>query len=208
MVRAAQLGAVRQHRRLLMDTEGTRWFNALVQYASQQDTEDPLPPRASLNPAEEAQCQIIGGSLIDWIRREGPRLIAERAALAHLTHVEKDPFVVFTSTRPGLVAARKILHSSGRILSLHPDAFATWSRTSPDPEFKWHLHYWSYFEEDLPLDLIPKANLYRLDGHESHWLHREGTMCGVRFGRGSDHLWKWDGVTPVLLEEGFSEWLS
>ena len=56
--------------------------------------------------------------------------------------------------------------------------------------------------------MAKKVENYPIGSGESYWLHKEGTMCGESFGRGGDHLWKWNGSQPVLLEESINQWVS
>jgi hypothetical protein len=121
---------------------------------------------------------------------------------------EKEPFIVFTSEQPGLVAAREILEDeSERIAFLYPTEFVEWNKSHPDENFRWHVHTWSFF---APLDseTKKKATQYPLAAGETYWLHKEGTMCGPLFGRGGDHLWKWNGNEPELLQECLNQWVS
>lgn len=191
-----------------MNEQATKWFDGLLTFSAECRKRLPLMARADLSTAEEMQCRIIGGSLLAWLQKYGPRLLQERAVFAGLENWEKDPFIVFTSDRAGLVAASEILEESPpRIAFLHPDEFASWTNTHPDAEYRWHVHMWSFFEP-LDADTAKRAEKFPLQLGETYWLHREGTMCGQLFGRGGDSLWKWNGTEPTLLEEGFSLWVS
>ena len=191
-----------------MKTEGTKWFKDLKAYIAECHVRRPIMDRDNLSAAEELQCQIIGGSLNSWLRKYGPPLLQERAMLCDVGGWEKDPFVVFTSEQPGLVAAREILEDDpGTIAWLNPTEFEDWNQIQPDKDYKWHVHRWSFFAPMDP-ETKKKAELYPLVAGESYWLHKEGTMCGPLFGRGGDHLWKWDGREPVLLQECINQWVS
>ena len=191
-----------------MKQEGTDWFEGLNAYVAECRKKSPIQDRQDITTAEEMQCRIIGGSLISWLREHGPRLLQERAMFADIEKWEKDPFVVFTSEQPGLVAAREILEgNSGAITFLYPAEFEDWKKLQPDNEYRWHVHMWSFF---TPLDsaTVEKAQQYPLVPGESYWLHKEGTQCGPLFGRGGEHLWKWDGNKPVLFQECLNQWVS
>jgi len=191
-----------------MKEEGTNWFDGLKAFVAACRASRPLLNREDLSTAEEMQCRIIGGSLITWLQKHGPRLLQERAVLAGLENWEKDPFIVFTSEQPGLVAGREILDDGpSTIAFLYPDEFTEWLKYHPDPEYRWHVHTWSFF---APLDVETgrRAKKFSLAAGESYWLDKEGTMCGQLFGRGGDHLWKWDGNEPVLLQEFINQWVS
>ena len=77
----------------------------------------------------------------------------------------------------------------------------------PDSDFRWHVHTWSFFAP-LDADTAKKAEKFQLSAGESLRLHKEGTMCGKLFGRGGDHLWKWNGQELELLEECVNIWVS
>lgn len=191
-----------------MKQEGTNWFDGLKAFATSCRVKHPLIDRGDLSTADEMQCRIIGGNLISWLNEHGARLLEERAVLADLKGWEKDPFIVFTSEQPGLVAAREIIEdASDTIVFLRPAEFSEWLKDHPDKEYCWHVHTWSYFAP-LGAETEKKADEYILEAGESYWLHKEGTMCGQLFGRGSDHLWKWNGKEPELLQEALDQWVS
>ena len=191
-----------------MKAEGRKWYGGLKRFVSECRAKRPVVDREDLSAFEEIQCRIIGGSLIAWLREHGPRLIQERAVEAELQNFEKDPYIVFTSESPGLVAAREILRKGpANIVSLFPNEFSDWLNDHPDPDYRWHIHTWSFFAP-VDVETAKKAEKYHCSEGESLWLHKEGTMCGQLFGRGGDHLWKWNGREPELLEEGMNQWVS
>ncbi len=191
-----------------MKREGIEWFDQLVKDSLDFRSKKPLPARETLSPAEEMQCRIIGGSFISWLEHQGPRLLQEREVLSKLQEWEKDPFIVFTSDKPGLIAAREILDgNSDRFAFLFPKEFKKWEACHSDNEYQWHIHTWSFFTT-LDKASLKRTSEYPLAPGETFWLHQEGTMCGQLFGRGGDHLWKWDGENFVLLQEGFNQWVS
>jgi hypothetical protein len=127
---------------------------------------------------------------------------------AELQNFEKDPYIVFTSDSSGLVAAREILSKGpANIVFMYPDEFTEWLKKNPDSDYRWHIHTWSFFG---PVDeeTEKEAEKYQCSEGESLWLHKEGTMCGNLFGRGGDHLWKWNGRDAELLEEGMNQWIA
>ena len=84
------------------------WQSALTEHFDRECSAHPLPERAQLSKAEEYQCRSLGGTLIVWLERHGPRLLQEREVLRRSFEVESDPAIVFTSTVPDLVAAKQI----------------------------------------------------------------------------------------------------
>ena len=191
-----------------MKDEGQEWFNELRQFIQECRAERPIAEREALSLMEEMQCRIIGGSLISWLQQYGPSMIQERAVLSKMQGWEEDPFIVFTSDQPGLVAASEILEDAEELVAfLFPDELDQWLEGHPDPDYTWHIHTWSFFAP-VDEDLAEEAAEYPVSEGESLWLHKGGTYCGQLFGRGGDHLWKWDGQEFTLLHEGLRSWVS
>ena len=191
-----------------MKADEKKWFSGLRRFIRECREKHPIPLRNDLSNEQEIQCRIIGGSLIAWLREHGPRLIQERAVEAELQNFEIDPYILFTSDSPGLVAAREILSKGpSNIVFLYSDEFNEWLKKNPDSDYRWHIHTWSFFAP-IDEDTAKKAKKYPCSRGESLWLHKEGTMCGQLFGRGGDHLWKWNGREPKLLEEGMNQWVA
>ena len=191
-----------------MHETGSRWFADLRRFAGTCREQNPLPCRERLTPDAEIQCRIVGGSLIAWLERHGPLLLRERAAVCALEQLERDPFIVFTSDVAGLVAADEIVGGGhNRIATLLTGEFDAWRSENPDPAYRWHIHTWSCFSEPEDADLV-NVPPHLLQRDETYWLHKEGTMTGRLCGRGGDHLWKWNGVEPVLLKECLNQWVA
>ncbi len=191
-----------------MNEAGTKWFDDLKSHVSECRRHRSFACRDSLSLVEEMQCRIIGGSLIGWLNTYGPRLLQERSVLAAHQGWEKEPFVIFTSEEAGLIAANEILAGSISTMAfMYADEFSSWATSHPDIDFRWHVHTWSFFAA-LDAVTLQRAARYPLLEGENYWLHREGTVCGPLFGRGGDHLWKWNGEVPMLLEECFNQWSS
>jgi len=170
------------------------WQSALTEHFDRECSAHPLPERAQLSKAEEHQCRLLGGTLVVWLERHGPRLLQEREVLRHSFEVESDPAIVFTSTVPGLVAAKQILDPRRvSIFYFLADAFTSFLSRHPDTN---------------PDTLARAVAKHKLRSTERFWLHRESSMLAQLFGPGGDHLWKWNGRKPTLLEEGFNAWVS
>lgn len=131
----------------------------------------------------------------------------ERALLARMAGVDPDPCIVFTSDLPGMVAAHQILgDDQDAVMWLGLDEFTSWIESNND-EFVYHIHFASHFVNPPVSELVVKAKeQYPIDGGADYWQHREQTMWAPLAGRGADHLWKWDGSEPELLEEAFATW--
>jgi hypothetical protein len=93
--------------------------------------------------------------------------------------------------------------------TLLQDELDTFLRQVEDPGYRWHVHAWSVFPEVVAPAFEAKARAkYPIPDGCSYWQHSEGTMWAVNAGRGVDHLWRWDGLTPELLEEALTHWVA
>ena len=165
-----------------MNHEGQEWFDQLTSATQEFRKEIPMPTREELNEPEEWQCRITGSSLVNWLDNVGDNILQERSMFCKLKEIEPDPFLVFTSNRPGLVAINQIVGVGNERIVF---------RDQIDTEFQQQA------EEQFP---IPQGS--------SYWQHSEGTIWAQLAGRGGDHLWKWDGNEPELLEEAFTQWVT
>ena len=172
------------------------WFYGLRQFIADSHVKRPIVDREVLSAGQEMQCRIIGGSLISWLEKHGPRLLQEPAVFAGIEDWEKDPFIVFTSEQRGLVAAREILEGGPMTEAfLYPREFADLLKRHPDLGYRWHVHTWSFFTP-VNAETANKARKYPIGPGESYWLHKEGTMSGALFGRGGDHGGNGTGKPP------------
>jgi hypothetical protein len=170
----------------------------------------PLPSRDALTPAQEWHCRIVGSTLLKWLRQVGPRFLQERAVMCKLLEIDRDPVIVFTSDIPGLVAAQEIVGPDHeRVVFLLEEEYKAAPLLAADPNYKRHAHVWSFFRPEVEPGFAAKARAKHPipDGY-SYWQHSEGTMWAVNAGRGGDHLWRWDGHKPELLEEAMSQWVA
>lgn len=192
-----------------MTPQSQAWSRELREFISDRRRKRPYRDRSKFRDDEEWHYRIIGGGIISWLRHCCPYFMRERAFFADLRKFEKDPTIVFTSNEPGLVAAREILGDDfSGILSLYPTEYASWLKKRPDDNFQWHIHTWSYFSK-LDKETLAKAQKnHRISSGESYWLEKEGTMHGELAGIGADHLWKWNGKKPILIEGAINQWVS
>lgn len=184
------------------------WRAHLARFVARSRARKPIPSRASLSLAEEHQCRIIGGALLAWLESNGPAAIADRNAHARAMPFAfkplTSPTIVLILDRPGLVAAAEILADKPpNIFFLESSPFQRFKRSHPDDEFDHHIVYRSCF-----LPEPTQLEQYPLMEGEEFWIHEESTTLGPLSGRGVQHLWKWDGHQPTLLEEGFGGWIS
>ena len=195
---------------MLQPSNKQDWQSSLAVHFDLECSSNPLPEREQFSKAEGHQCRLLGGILIEWLNRHGPKLLQERDVLRHGLEVEGDPAVIIVSSVPGLVAAKEILDPRpASIFYFLPDAFTSFLSRHPDPTFQWHIVYSSSFSEHLDTETSARAVAkHKLRSTERFLLHSESTMLAQRFARGGDHLWKWNGRKMTLLEEGFNSWVS
>jgi hypothetical protein len=186
------------------------WMAQFRQHAEECRASVPLPSRDTLTPAEEWRCRIIGSSLLRWLRETGPRFLQERAVMHKILEIDRNPFIVFTSDMPGLVAAQEIVGADHEQVGfLLEDEHAAWPPQLVDPDYRWHVHVWSLFRPKMAQEFEAEARArYPIAAGCDYWQHGKGTMWAVSAGRGVDYLWQWDGHEPALLEEAFSHWVS
>lgn len=190
--------------------EKQSWQSSLSAYFDLEYHARPLPARESLSHEQEWQCRILGGAIYNWLQKYGGPLLREREMLRESMNVESEPIIVLTANMPGLVAACEILaQKPDSIFYFSPEAFQLFLETNPDKGFCWHVEYTNILEESLSeKNLSRAAEQFPIKDAERYWLHREVSTLGRLFARGGEHLWKWDGEKPVLLEEGFNMWVS
>lgn len=180
------------------------WFETLRERAAAAH----LPERSELTAAEEAQCRIVGGAFIAWFHDAGRFFVSQRAALANVTGQHGEPAIVLVSNAPGLVAAREIFaESENRPFAVTPQIYASVVQRA-DPEFRWHIQVASYFRVATGEFAKRARQRFLLREGEVFWEHYEATISGPLAAQGGSHLWKWNGVEPELLEEGFETWVS
>ena len=181
------------------------WSAALKEYDTERRQQQPIPDRASLSEEEEWHCRVIGGEFIRWNQRHLSDILGERIALSSMKF-DPDPLIVFTSTMPGLVAAKEIVPDppSNLVYLLHEE-FQSWEKQHPVDEFRWYIHHWSYFR-NMDGELLKRTKAEYPDIAPSEFrIHTCGDLWAEQAGVEGDHLWRWDGNQMELLEEAFSQ---
>ncbi|HYF36972.1 MAG TPA: hypothetical protein VD994_16865 [Prosthecobacter sp.] len=158
---------------------------------------------------QELQCRVLGGNLIQWLQKWGPRLIQERNIVSWKEGTDKEPLVVVTTDVPGLVAANEILRGKmDQILYCRKAELLKFKTQHPDPDFLLHCELNLYFEK---LDAEEEAKLrdtYHLPPDVRIAVQAEASILGPLFARGGRHLWDFSGDGPKLIEEAFETWIS
>jgi len=179
------------------------WFRKLKSHTENYRAANPIPDRKSLSRSQVLQLHIIKGSLLFLLNNLS-------AAISARKDIKKSgPCIIFTSHDAGLAAANEIKQvRKFYIISLYPEELNSFLQLFPDTEHKHHVHIWSHFLEEQENKTTMFAKRFPLNNMEKYWLHAEGIMCGPLLGRGTEHLWSWDGMRPKLLKKNFRHWAS
>ena len=180
------------------------WLQEIKNHTANCRASRPTPGQDSLSWPQIIQLHIIKGSLLSWVNNLPPAI----SSVPHLQTGHKY-CIVFTSTCPGLVAAEEITRGKNLPwVSLYPEELNNFLQCYPDNGYTYHLHIWSHFLEELDSETIKIAARYPISGKEKYWLHIEGVMQGQKLGRGTEHLWSWNGSQPSLLKKNLFHWAS
>jgi len=180
------------------------WLRSIDHHANKCRAVRPIPARNGLSRSQVLQFHIIKGSLLHRLEQSPATFFPSRDERDNHAYC-----IVFTSSIPGLVAAREISQETHLpIVSLFPEEMRSFLQLCPDPEHKHHVHIWSHFLEKLDSQTARFAKRYPLRDNESYWLHVEGILCSPQRKRGTEHLWSWDGVRPKLLKKNLFHWAT
>ena len=180
------------------------WLQEMKNHAANCRSSRPIPGRDDLSWPQTLQLHIIKGSLLSWINN-----LPSSLSPGPDRQTGHGICIVFTSSLPGLVAAREIPQKKNpTLVSLYPDELSDFLQSFPDNEYRYHTHIWSHFLEELDYETKKNAARYPINDTEKYWLHVEGIMRGQRFGRGNEHLWSWNGSQTKLLKKSFLHWAS
>ena len=180
------------------------WFRKLKSHAENCRAANPIPSRNYLSRSQVLQHNMIKESFLSWINKLPSTISTSSNKIGGYGIC-----IVFTSTSPGLVAAKEVMHGKNTsLVSLYPEELSDFLRAFPDNEYRYHAHLWSYFMEELDSDTQKTAERYPLKDKEQYWLHVEGIMRGPRLGRGVEHLWSWNGNQAKLLKKSFLHWAA
>jgi len=193
-----------------MEEKGQQWFQQLTGHIQELRTNRPLPERNQLNDVEEWQCRIVGSAWMLWFEEVGPNFLQERNLLHKIRQIEPDPYIVLVSNTPGLVAAEEIVGSGDkRVAFLYEEEYQEFLSKNTDSDFRWHIYVWSFFQDKLdPEMLLEPMERHPISDDDVYWQHNEGTWWAHLACRGVEHLWKWNGVEPELLEEALVHWVE
>jgi hypothetical protein len=182
------------------------WSTGLKSFIQAQRELYPIPCRDSLTDEEESHCQIIGGEFCTWKQRHLPDIIKERIALSLMMKFDPKPIIIFTTSMPGLVAAKVIIPKPpNNLVYLHHTEYQEWEKEHSVDEFTFHIHHWSTIRK-IDRKLLSKAKKAYPEVHaEEFRVHTCGVLWGEQCGVEDEHLWRWNGQEMILLEEAFSQ---
>ena len=183
-----------------------KWRANLDAYRRAHHPRSPLPDGHMLDGLAQWQRRITGGTLLDFLK-----YITSEAAFERYPVLGRDPLTerVFVGVVdvPGAVAFHELVDAHGeRAICLlrhewrdylgsvgqdHDDAFAS------------HYELWSFWHRDL-------NPLWELPGErpgQQLWVHEEGFALAHEVGRGSQHIWSWDGQQMTLVEQDINKWV-
>jgi hypothetical protein len=180
------------------------WLKGLESFVQAKREENPIPDSDSLCAEDEWNYRIIGGSLIAFYKQRLTGILKERLVLRMMSF-SSDPLVVFTTSMPGLMAAREIEQDIlGKFVYLLHSDFREWEDQNPVDTFTSHIRCWNHFR-GIDQNLLAKATAAypSVDPNEFR-IHIQGDLWGEQCGLFVEHLWRWDGDEMKLLEEAIS----
>jgi len=187
-----------------------QWEDALARHFAAECVAHSLPAREELPKFEEAQCQIIARTIMEWLEHDASDLVRERNLIRPDLDEGDRPNLIIISNLPGLVAT-SLLRDPDRpsFYYFSREGFDVFRQNYPDEDYRWHITYTSYFDDQpKPEDLPPIAAQDQLRPKERFLIHHRAFHLGRLFGQGDSHLWKWDGQKLSDMRNGFNRWMS
>ena len=189
-----------------LKTESRQWLDALESFVERYRSRRPLPRLDELDPLADEQRRITGGALIDLFEFVEEGKADELFPALEEVSLSDRAFVLATDL-PGAAASRDLVDwdSDKALVILKEEwrAFLEDASNDSDEEFDCHWEAWSVWHQNLEDTWeIPER-----DGG-AFWVHEEGFALAHRAGRGSKHLWYWDGAQMQLEEQAIDDWVS
>ena len=186
--------------------ETQHWAETLRSYVERLRQSREASVFGSLTPLQNEQRRVSGGSLMQFLR-----FLQKDVAFEHFPVLNQKPLderlFVFATDRPGAVAAHDIIdEESDRAVVVLKEEGRRWlddPTTDEDERFEHHYQYWSAWHRNLEADWELPDEI-----EADYWVHEEGFALGDRAGRGSRHLWAWDGASLELIEQEVDQWVS
>ena len=181
------------------------WVKAIKTFSKCQRQINIIPDREELSYENEWSCRIIGGEFINWYQERLKSIAMEREVLK-MVKFDPEPYILFTTTMPGLIAAQEIMPDAPEhfICLLHTE-YENWSKENVVDEFTFHIHHWNFFST-LDSDSLSRAKELHPSINENEFrFHCSGNLWAEQCGGVVGHLWKWDGQEMCLVEEAFTQ---
>lgn len=182
------------------------WYEALTAFVEQECARPPLLDGHMLGPLEDWQRRITGGSLIEFLE-----WVTSEEAFARYKVLQRDPITerifLCVTDRAGAVAFNEIVdRRSDQALFLYKDEWRAYlddPANDHDDAFACHYEFWSAWHRQLdPRWELPEGSYHQL------WVHEEGFVVGEEAGRGSQHVWDWDGERMNLIVQDINRWVD
>ncbi len=182
------------------------WYTDLETYIRTEHERPPLPDGHMLDALGTWQRRITGGALLSFLEWATSEEAFERYPLLAKDPLTERIFVCITDLI-GAVAYHEIVdrHSDKTICVLKDEwrAFLEEPSLDHDDTFTCHYEFWSVWhqEVDATWEIPEEARGQQL------WVHEEGFAVADESGRGSQHLWGWDGDEMNLLTQDVTKWV-
>jgi len=164
----------------------------------------PLPDGHMLDPLGFWQRRITGGTLQSFLEFAVSVDAVELFPELHDNGIEHRIFV-FVTDLSGEVAYRELIRGdSNRALCVRREEWVGFlgdEAHDRDDEFTKHYECWSAWHQDVdPVWEVPEGDWGQL------WVHEEGFALADGAGRGSQHVWSWDGEEMTLVVQDVTIW--
>lgn len=182
------------------------WRQRLLEHVERTRTIEPLPDGHMLGPLHDWQRRITGGSLLEFFE-----WVTSEEAFERYPILEKDPITerifVCVTDMPGAVAFREIVDQDNELVAcaLREEwrAFLEDPSQPHDDELELHYEFWSAWHRRLDTRWeLPEDSYHQL------WVHEEGFAVADGAGRGSQHVWHWDGQAFELIAQDITRWVD
>ena len=183
------------------------WRAALSAYVEAQPSASALPDGHMLHPLQGWQRRISGGALLELLEWATSAEARARYPALKAAHPIEERVLVFISDLSGLVAFREITDQRSEfaagLLKSQWRAFLSDPSQDHDEAFAHHYEVWSVWHREIDphWEIDPGLHAQQL------WVHEEGFALADRIGRGSHHLWGWDGREMSLIIQDASKWV-
>ena len=187
------------------------WASRLRRYVAACRASRPIPDRSTLTNAQEWQYHIISSSVRAGMRKYTPRYFREEAVMNRRFGFN-NPVFVFTSSVPGLIAAKDAIGTGHeQVVLLLENEYDASPCGEEGTEDDFYRHFWSTVDTEAELDPEYVAGLraeHPIPDGCSYWRHCEGSYSGPMASHWVAQLWCWDGGTATMIEGAWQSIIS